>query len=150
MNPALGLAAARVAIGGVALAAPELGTKLFRLDPAANPQLPYMTRLFGSREIVLGAATLLASGKTRRNLVLAGIAVDAADAAAAWLAGEARRGRPEDDVRPGRTCGGGRAGRRGRSAACSLTDHSTPPERVIPGGAAELLPWSPRLSGAVT
>jgi hypothetical protein len=90
MNPALGLAAARVVIGGAALAAPDLGSKLFRLDPEANPQLPYMTRLFGSREVVLGAATLLAGGKTRRNLVLAGIAVDAADAAAAYLAGESR------------------------------------------------------------
>ena len=90
MNPALGLAAARVVIGGCALASPDLGTKLFRLDGAGNPQLPYMTRLFGSREIALGAATLLASGRTRRNLVLAGIAVDAADAAAAWLAGESR------------------------------------------------------------
>jgi hypothetical protein len=90
MNPALGLAAARVVIGGCALAAPDLGTRLFRLDGPGNPQLPYMTRLFGSREIVLGAATLLASGTTRRNLVLAGIGVDIADAAAAWLAGEAR------------------------------------------------------------
>ena len=90
MNPALGLAAARVLIGGVAVASPDLGTRLFRLDPAANPQLPYMTRLFGSREIALGAATQLARGTTRRNLVLAGIAVDAADAAAAYLAGESR------------------------------------------------------------
>jgi uncharacterized RDD family membrane protein YckC len=90
MNPALGLAAARIVIGGCAFATPDLGTKLFRLDGPGNPQLPYMTRLFGSREIVLGAATLLASGKTRRNLVVAGIAVDLADAAAAWLAGEAR------------------------------------------------------------
>jgi hypothetical protein len=90
MNPALGLAAARVVIGACALATPDLGTKLFRLDAPGNPQLPYMTRLFGSREIALGAATLLASGATRRNLVLAGIGVDAADAAAAWLAGEAR------------------------------------------------------------
>ena len=88
MNPATGLAAARVLIGGIAVGAPELGVKLFRLDPAANPQLPYMARLFGSREIVLGAATLLARGKTRRNLVLAGIGVDAADTAAAVLAGE--------------------------------------------------------------
>ena len=88
MNSALGLAAARVAIGGVALAAPHLGTRLFRLDPATSPQLPYMTRLFGSREIVLGAAVLLSRGKTRRNLVIAGIGVDAADFTAAWLAGE--------------------------------------------------------------
>lgn len=88
MNSALGLAAARVVIGGVALALPDAGAKLFRLDPVTNPQLPYMTRLFGSREIALGAATLLARGKTRRNLIIAGIGVDAADAAAAWLAGE--------------------------------------------------------------
>lgn len=88
MNPALGLAAARVVVGGVALAAPDLTARLFRLDPVANPQLQLMTRLFGSREVVLGAATLLARGTTRRNLVLAGIAVDAADAAAAYLAGE--------------------------------------------------------------
>jgi len=91
MNSALGLAAGRVAIGGVALAAPELGAKLFRLDPVGNPHLPYMIRMFGSREVVLGAATLLARGKTRRNLILAGIAVDAADTAAAVLAGEARQ-----------------------------------------------------------
>ena len=90
MNPALGLAAARVLIGGVALAAPDAGSRLFRLDPSANRQLPYMTRLFGSREVALGAVTLLASGPTRRNLVLAGIGVDAADAVAAVLAGQAR------------------------------------------------------------
>ena len=42
---------------------------------------------------MLGAATLLARGKTRRNLVLAGIGVDAADTAAAVLAGES--GRPD-------------------------------------------------------
>jgi hypothetical protein len=88
MNPALGLAAGRVAIGSIVFASPQLGGKLFRLDASANPQLPYMARLFGSREIVLGAATLLARGRTRRNLVLAGIAVDTADAAAAVLSGE--------------------------------------------------------------
>ena len=90
MNPALGLAAARLVIGGTALVTPDLGSKLFRRDAVGNPQLPYMTRLFASREIVLGAATLLTSGTTRRNLVLAGIGVDCADAAAAWLAGESR------------------------------------------------------------
>ena len=89
MNPALGLAAARIVIGGVALAVPDVGAKLFRLDPAANPQLPYMTRLFGSRELLLGAVTLVARGKSRRHLVLAGVLVDAADAAAAYQAGEA-------------------------------------------------------------
>lgn len=88
MNPALGLAAGRVVIGSVVLGSPELGAKLFRLDLSTNQQLPYLARLFGSREIVLGAATLLARGKTRRNLILAGIGVDAADAAAAVLSGQ--------------------------------------------------------------
>lgn len=66
MNPALTLAAARVLIGTVALAAPAEGTQLFRL---------YMTRLFASREIALGAATLLARGPAQRQLVAAGVAV---------------------------------------------------------------------------
>jgi hypothetical protein len=88
MNPAVGLAAARVAIGAVAVAAPVLGARLFRLDPEGQPQLGYLTRLFGGREIAYGAATLLASGPTRRNLVLGGVLVDACDAAAAWHAGD--------------------------------------------------------------
>jgi len=54
---------------------------MFGLDVVGNPQGPYLARLFGSREIALGAATLLARGTTRRNLVLAGIGVDLADAA---------------------------------------------------------------------
>jgi len=87
MNPALSLAAARILLGTVVLAAPTEGARLLRLDPAANPQLPYMTRLFGGREIALGAATLLARGPAQRQLVAAGIAVDAADAVAAFLAG---------------------------------------------------------------
>lgn len=86
MNPVIGLSFGRVAIGTVALANPDLATKLFRLDPATNPQLPYLTRLFGSREIALGLITLLARGKTQRNVVLAGILVDAADAATGYLA----------------------------------------------------------------
>lgn len=90
MNPALGIAAARVLIGGAALAAPGPAARLLRLDPSANRQLPYPIRLFASRELALGAATLLASGTTRRNLVLAGIGVDAADAVAALLAGRER------------------------------------------------------------
>ena len=40
-----------------------------------------LTQWFGSREIALGALTLVSSGSARRNLVLVGMAVDAADAA---------------------------------------------------------------------
>lgn len=80
MNPITGLALGRLAIGAVALASPDLTGKLFRLETKDNPQLPYMMRMFGSREIVLGAVTLVAKGKARRKLVGVGIAVDGADA----------------------------------------------------------------------
>jgi hypothetical protein len=86
MNPVTGLSWGRIAIGVVALASPPLAGKLFRLDTVANPQLPYLSRMFGSREIALGAVTLLATGPARRNLVVAGIAIDAADAVAGVLA----------------------------------------------------------------
>lgn len=87
MNPVTGLALGRIAIGAVALGNPETAGRLFRLDVAGNPQLPYLSRLFGAREIAMGAVTLLASGTAWRNLVLAGIAVDAADAYAGYRAG---------------------------------------------------------------
>lgn len=90
MNPALSLAAARIVLGTVALAKPAEGTRLFRLDATANPQLPFMTRLFASREIALGVATLLARGPAQRQLIAAGVAVDAADALAAYVAGGER------------------------------------------------------------
>jgi hypothetical protein len=84
MNPVTGLALGRIAIGATALAAPDLAGKLFRLDVGRNPQLPYMSRMFGSREIALGAITLFAKGSARRKLVALGIAVDGADAFAGY------------------------------------------------------------------
>jgi hypothetical protein len=84
MKPVTGLALGRIAIGVTALASPELTTKLFRLDLQRNPQMPYMTRLFGSREIALGAITLLAKGSARRRLVALGIAIDGADGLAGY------------------------------------------------------------------
>jgi hypothetical protein len=84
MNPVNGLALGRIAIGATALASPALASKLFRLDLASNPQLPYLSRMFGSREIALGAITLLAKGKARRRLIALGIAVDGADAFAGY------------------------------------------------------------------
>ena len=85
-NPVSGLSIGRIVIGAGAIAAPAMAMKMFRLDPATNPQLSYMSRMFGSREVALGALTLATSGKTQRNLILAGIAIDAADAVAGQLA----------------------------------------------------------------
>ncbi len=81
MDNITGLAYGRVAIGALSLLSPSLTARLFLLDPKANPQLSYMGRMFGSREIALGAITLASSGDTRRRLVQLGVAVDGADAA---------------------------------------------------------------------
>jgi len=84
MKPVTGLALGRIVIGLTALVSPDAAAKLFRLDAARNPQLAYMSRLFGSREVVLGGITLLATGTTRRKLVAVGMAVDAADGFAGY------------------------------------------------------------------
>ncbi|MCW2856376.1 MAG: hypothetical protein JWR52_1991 [Marmoricola sp.] len=84
MNPVTGLALGRIAIGVGALTSPSLATTLFRLDGPNNPQLPYMTRMFASREIAVGAITLASRGSARRNLVALGIAIDGADAFAGF------------------------------------------------------------------
>jgi hypothetical protein len=85
VNPVTGLSLGRIAVGAISFARPDVAATMFGLDLANNPQGPYVARLFGSREVALGAATLLARGKTRRNLVLAGIGVDLADAATGVL-----------------------------------------------------------------
>ena len=82
MDPVTGLAYARISLGSVSLLSPRRAAKVFRLDRGANPQLPYMTRLFASREVALGAITLMTTGAVRRQVIQAGIAVDAADALA--------------------------------------------------------------------
>ena len=63
-----------------------MAAKTFQLDPTANPQVPYVLRLFGAREIALGLVTLLARGRARRGVIGLGVAVDAADAATGFLA----------------------------------------------------------------
>ena len=81
----IGLSLGRIVVGALSFAQPALAAKMLGVAVENNPQGPYLARLFGSREIAIGTATLLARGKTRRNLVLAGIGVDAADAATGVL-----------------------------------------------------------------
>ena len=85
MNPVTGLSLGRIIIGAASVANPTMVTKAFGLDVEANPQTTFMTRLFGAREIALGAATLVASGKGRTGLVLLGVGVDGADAYAGYV-----------------------------------------------------------------
>ncbi|MCW2764754.1 MAG: hypothetical protein JWO11_713 [Nocardioides sp.] len=80
MNSMTGLSLGRIAVGIAALAKPDLVASTMGQSTAS----PLMTQWFGSREIALGAATLLAKGSARRNLGVLGMAVDAADAATAY------------------------------------------------------------------
>jgi hypothetical protein len=81
------IAISRVAVGAGAWLAPNLSGRLFGLDPEGNPQLPYVGRLFGARDVALGAG-VLRSGRKQKDLWLtAGVGCDVADAAAGVLAG---------------------------------------------------------------
>jgi hypothetical protein len=80
----------RAAIGVGAWLAPRLSGRLFGLDPAANPQMPYLGRLFGARDAALAFGLQTSSGRQRAQWLQIGIACDLADAAAGALAG--RRG----------------------------------------------------------
>ena len=81
-----GLAFGRIAIGLVSVLFPRLAARLFLLNLRLNPQLAYMTRLFGAREIALGAITLAASEEAQTQLTGIGIAVDGTDAIASIAA----------------------------------------------------------------
>lgn len=85
MNPIIGLSLGRIVVGLLFFFRPDLAGRLMGQDVQETPELALGARLFGSRDVALGAATLLAKGTARRNLIVAGIAVDAADAGAAGL-----------------------------------------------------------------
>jgi hypothetical protein len=81
------LAGLRLAVGVTSWAAPNFGGKLFGLEPEANPQAPYLGRLFGIRDVALALGPLRARKKAQDNWIELGIMCDAADTAAAFLGG---------------------------------------------------------------
>lgn len=83
MNPVTLLSLGRIAIGAASIAKPDLVAKQMT-GSAEDP--PVLTQWFGNREIALGLVTLLSRGGHRKTLVLAGMAVDAADAGTTYSA----------------------------------------------------------------
>jgi hypothetical protein len=79
------LGALRIAVGLLSWLAPNLAGTLFGLNPARNPQAPFLARLFGVRDLALGVGVLVSRGDARRPWLMAGIGCDVADAAAAGL-----------------------------------------------------------------
>src|SRR2546421_7288836 len=84
-----GLAGLRLAIGAGAWAPPRLAGRAFGLDAQANPQAPYLARLFGARDVALAWGALGSSGDARRQWLLLGLACDGADALAGVAGGRA-------------------------------------------------------------
>jgi hypothetical protein len=81
------IAISRIAVGAGAYLTPNLSGRMFGLDPDGNPQLPYVGRLFGARDVVLGAGALRSSRKQKDTWITAGLACDVADVGAGVLAG---------------------------------------------------------------
>jgi hypothetical protein len=79
------LARLRLAVGVASWLFPNLAGRLFGLDPAANPQAPYLARLFGVRDIALAVGTTQSFGEAHRQWLQIGVACDVADAGAAVL-----------------------------------------------------------------
>jgi hypothetical protein len=83
LNPTTTLPALRVAIGGGAWAAPGVTGKVFGFkNIASNHEALYMARLFGVRDVALGAGALAAKGADSRLWWQLGVVCDLADAAA--------------------------------------------------------------------
>jgi hypothetical protein len=72
----------RLAVGAASWLTPGPAGKLFGLDLPANPQAPYLARLFGARDVALAWGSVSSAGDARRQWLLAGLACDLADAAA--------------------------------------------------------------------
>jgi hypothetical protein len=84
--PGKTLAVLRFIIGGGTWLAPRTAGRLFGLDADANPQVPYVGRLFAVRDAVLGVGLVASSGDARRLWWRVGVACDLADAVAGLLA----------------------------------------------------------------
>jgi hypothetical protein len=92
------LAGLRLVVGVTSWATPRVAGKLFGLDAAANPQAPYLARLFGVRDIALAWGALNARGEAQRQWLLAGLVCDAADTLAGIAGGRGGYLRPATSV----------------------------------------------------
>jgi hypothetical protein len=81
------LAGLRLAIGVASWAVPRAAGRMFGLDANANPQAPYLARLFGIRDVALAWGTLGSEGDTQRQWLIAGLACDVADTVAGVAGG---------------------------------------------------------------
>ncbi len=77
------LVAVRFGLGSAAWFAPKFFMTAIGIDPLANPQAAYMSRLFGVRDLTLGIGLVATHGDARRLWWRLGMLCDLGDAAAA-------------------------------------------------------------------
>jgi hypothetical protein len=84
------LAGLRLVVGVASWTTPRFAGRLFGLDAQANPQSPYLARLFGARDVALAWGAIGTEGEARKQWLIAGLACDTADVLAGIAGG--RRG----------------------------------------------------------
>ncbi len=89
-NARLILAAIRFVNGAMALLAPHALARRLAVDADRSPALLYFQRMFGIRTILIALDLVTGDDEDRRRALRRGLAIHAADATAAALAG--RRG----------------------------------------------------------
>ena len=77
----------RALVGVAAFAGPGQVFRGAGIDERRNPNLPFVTRMFGVRDLVLGAGALSTSGDERRRWLQATVVADVGDLVAAVIAG---------------------------------------------------------------
>jgi hypothetical protein len=88
--PGRTLTGVRFVLGTASWFTPRFFMAAIGMDPHANPQAAYMSRLFGVRDLTLGLGLVATHGDARRLWWRLGILCDLGDAAAGALS--ARRG----------------------------------------------------------
>lgn len=80
------LAVLRMAIGAGVWVAPGVAVRVLGDRVPRRTSLPFVLRLFGARDFTMGLGYLQGSRPQQHQLLIVGMAVDAADAVAALLA----------------------------------------------------------------
>ena len=80
------MALVRGLLGAAAYIDPDRTARAMGLDPGRNTQMRYLGRVFGARDMALGAALLASTGEGRRKLLWACVGIEVLDTASALIA----------------------------------------------------------------
>ena len=85
-RPAELMATMRLTFGVIIWVAPRTTMRVFGLNPRESALVPYLGRLVGARDAVIGAGLLRSADNDRRLWLLSGLACDVIDLAAVVIA----------------------------------------------------------------